>query len=157
MNITLIVVGKTTENYLEIGIAEYVKRMSHYTTFELVIIPALRAAKSMSQEQIRQAEGELILSRLATSDRLVLLDDKGFHPTSEQMAQWLQATINRGTRRLVLVVGGAYGFSPTLYDRAHDQLSLSRLTFSHQMVRLIFLEQLYRSFTILNNEPYHHS
>lgn len=110
----------------------------------------------MRQEQIKQVEGELILSRVSSSDRLVLLDDKGMQPCSMAFSQWMQTSINRGTRRLVFVVGGAYGFSDDVYKRADEKLSLSKMTFSHQMVRLIFVEQLYRAMTILRSEPYHH-
>lgn len=156
MVIELIVVGRTVEKYLETGINEYLKRLQHYTRVEMTIIPELKNAKNMRQSQIKDSEGELILARIVSADRVVLLDDKGKQPDSESMAQWLQNTMNRGTRKLIFVVGGAYGFSDSVYARADEKMSLSSLTFSHQMVRLIFLEQLYRSFTILNNEPYHH-
>lgn len=156
MVIELIVVGRTTSKYLETGIGEYLDRLKHYVRFSINVIPELKNAKNMRELQIKEAEGELILSRVSTSDRVVLLDDKGARPTSLEMSEWLQGTINRGTRKLVFVVGGAYGFSEAVYARSDEKLSLSNLTFSHQMVRLIFIEQLYRSFTILNNEPYHH-
>ncbi|CDN33048.1 LSU m3Psi1915 methyltransferase RlmH [Mucinivorans hirudinis] len=156
MVIELIVVGKTTARYLEEGIDEYLARLKHYTKFTYTVIPELKNAKSLRENQIKEAEGELILAKIATSDRLVLLDDKGMKPTSEKMAEWLQEAMNRATRKMVFAVGGAYGFSERVYDRADEKLSLSPLTFSHQMVRLIFLEQVYRSFTILSNEPYHH-
>lgn len=156
MVVELIVVGKTTSKYLETGVDEYLARLRHYVRFTITTIAELKNAKNLRSEQIKEAEGELILSRIATSDRVVLLDDKGWKPTSEDLAQWIQAQMNRGTRKLIFVVGGAYGFSEGVYDRADEKLSLSPLTFSHQMVRLIFVEQLYRSFTILNNEPYHH-
>lgn len=156
MVVELIVVGRTTEQYIETGIAEYVKRLGHYVRFSINVIPELKGAKNMREDQIKQVEGELILSRINTSDRLVLLDDKGLHPCSMEFSRWMQSSINRGTRRLVFVVGGAYGFSEEVYKRADDKLSLSKMTFSHQMVRLIFVEQLYRAMTILRNEPYHH-
>lgn len=156
MVIELIVVGRTTSNYLEVGIEEYIKRLKHYARFTIHVIPELKSAKSMREAQIRQSEGELIMNRISSSDRVVLLDDKGWMASSELMAEWLQGTMNRSVRRLVFVVGGAYGFSEDLYRRADEKLSLSSLTFSHQMVRLIFVEQLYRCFTILNHEPYHH-
>lgn len=156
MVVELIVVGRTTEQYVEMGIAEYVRRLSHYIRFSINVIPELKGAKNMRQEQIKQAEGELILSRVSSSDRLVLLDDKGMQPCSILFSQWMQNSINRGTRRLVFVVGGAYGFSDDVYKRADEKLSLSKMTFSHQMVRLIFVEQLYRAMTILRSEPYHH-
>lgn len=156
MVVELIVVGRTTSAYLVTGIEEYLKRLKHYVRFSITVIPELRNAKNMREIQIKEAEGELILGNIVQSDKVVLLDDKGRQPTSEQMSDWLQGIMNRGTRRLIFVVGGAYGFSDAVYNRADEKLSLSSLTFSHQMVRLIFVEQLYRSFTILNNEPYHH-
>lgn len=156
MVVELIVVGRTTSAYLVTGIEEYLKRLKHYVRFSITVIPELRNAKNMREIQIKEAEGDLILGNIVQSDRVVLLDDKGRQPTSEQMSDWLQGIMNRGTRRLIFVVGGAYGFSDAVYNRADEKLSLSSLTFSHQMVRLIFVEQLYRSFTILNNEPYHH-
>lgn len=156
MVVELIVVGRTTDKYIETGITEYVKRLGHYIRFSIHVIPELKGAKNMRQEQIKQAEGEFILARIVGSDRMVLLDDKGLQPCSMEFSRWMQGSINRGTRRLVFVVGGAYGFSDQVYDRADEKLSLSRMTFSHQMVRLVFVEQLYRAMTILRNEPYHH-
>lgn len=157
MVIKFILVGKTTTGYLEQGIQDYTKRIGHYTRLAVDVIPELKAAKSMSEQQIKQKEGELILQRIDDSDHVVLLDSTAFQPTSDAMAAWIQGTINRGTRKMVFVVGGAYGFSEQVYGRGNEKLSLSAMTFSHQMVRLIFLEQLYRSFTILNGEPYHHA
>lgn len=156
MVIELIIVGNTVATYLETGIQEYVKRLKHYVRFSITVIPELKNAKSLREEQIKQTEGELIMNKITHSDRVILLDSLGMKPTSEKLAEWLQSTMNRGTRKLIFVVGGAYGFSDTVYKRADEKLSLSSLTFSHQMVRLIFIEQLYRAFTILNNEPYHH-
>lgn len=156
MVIELIIVGNTVATYLETGIQEYVKRLKHYVRFSITVIPELKNAKSLREEQIKQTEGELIINKITHSDRVILLDSLGMKPTSEKLAEWLQSTMNRGTRKLIFVVGGAYGFSDTVYKRADEKLSLSSLTFSHQMVRLIFIEQLYRAFTILNNEPYHH-
>lgn len=156
MVIELIIVGNTVATYLETGIQEYVKRLKHYVRFSITVIPELKNAKSLREEQIKQTEGELIMNKITHSDRVILLDSLGIKPTSEKLAEWLQSTMNRGTRKLIFVVGGAYGFSDTVYKRADEKLSLSSLTFSHQMVRLIFIEQLYRAFTILNNEPYHH-
>lgn len=152
----LIVVGRTTERYIEMGIAEYLRRLGHYLRFSINVIPELKGAKNMSQEQIKQAEGVLIMARISSSDRLVLLDDKGVQHCSMEFSRWMQASMNRGTRRLVFVVGGAYGFSEQVYHRAQEKVSLSRMTLSHQMVRLVFVEQLYRAMTILANEPYHH-
>lgn len=156
MNIELIVVGKTTHKYLEICIAEYVSRMCHYTRFSMSVIPELKNAKNLRTEQIKEQEADLILARLQPQDRIVLLDESGSMYGSVEFAGWMQRSINRGTRRLIFVVGGAYGFSDRVYDRAHERMSLSRMTFSHQMIRLLFVEQLYRCFTILSNEPYHH-
>lgn len=156
MTVDFIVVGRTAEKYLETGISEYVKRLGFYLRFKLDIVPDIKGAKNMRKDQIKQAEGEAILSKISASDLVVLLDDKGVQRSSQEMAEWMQSVINRGVRRLVFVVGGAYGFSEAVYARADQKLSLSRMTFSHQMVRLIFVEQLYRSMTILKGEPYHH-
>lgn len=157
MVIELIVVGKTTGSWLESGIREYTERLTHYTRFTLSVIPELKNARSLREEQIKRTEGELILGRTAPSDWVVLLDEQGRQPAgSVALADWLQGLLNRGTRKVIFVIGGAYGFSPEVYARANEKLSLSALTFSHQMVRLIFVEQLYRAFTILNGEPYHH-
>lgn len=157
MVIETIVVGKTVAGWLETGIGEYVGRLGHYTRFTLTVIPELKNTKNLREEQIKTAEGELILSRVQTADHVVLLDENGTLPKgSVAFADWLQGIMNRGTRRLVFVVGGAYGFSEAVYSRADGKISLSPLTYSHQMVRLIFAEQLYRAFTILNGEPYHH-
>lgn len=157
MVIELIVVGKTVGAWLESGIREYTARLDHYVRFTPNVIPELKNAKNLREEQIRIAEGELILNKLAAGDHVVLLDENGKLPEgSVAFAEWLQGIMNRGTRRLVFVIGGAYGFSPAVYTRANEKISLSRMTFSHQMVRLIFAEQLYRAFTILAGEPYHH-
>lgn len=157
MVIELIVVGKTVGSWLESGIREYTDRLTHYTRFTFSVIPELKNARSLREEQIKRTEGELILIRMAPSDWVVLLDEQGRQPSgSVALADWLQGLLNRGTRKVVFVIGGAYGFSPEVYARANEKLSLSTLTFSHQMVRLIFVEQLYRAFTILNGEPYHH-
>lgn len=157
MTIDLILVGKTTGQWLENGIEEYVGRLKHYVRFGLVVIPELKNARHLREEQIKTTEGELILARVAAGDHVILLDEQGTLPDgSVEFADRLQGLMNRGVRRLVFVVGGAYGFSEAVYARADQRLSLSRLTFSHQMVRLIFIEQLYRAFTILGGEPYHH-
>lgn len=156
MNVTLIVVGRTVSPYLETGIAEYTKRLKHYIRLDIETIPELKNAKNMRQEQIKESEGELILARVESSDYLVLLDEGGRMGSSDDMARWMQNMMNRGARKLIFVVGGAYGFSGAVYERANEKLSLSPMTFSHQMVRLIFVEQLYRAMTILRGEPYHH-
>ena len=157
MVIELIVVGKTVGAWLESGIREYTGRLDHYVRFSVTVIPELKNAKNMREEQIKATEGELILGKTAPGDYLVLLDENGKLPEgSVAFADWLQGIMNRGTRKLVFVIGGAYGFSAAVYGRANEKISLSRMTFSHQMVRLIFAEQLYRAFTILGGEPYHH-
>ena len=156
MKIVLLTIGKTSEKYLIEGIAQYQKRLKHYTQFEMLEIPNLKKAQNFSNAELMKKEGELILKQLQNSDHLVLLDDKGKDFTSPKFAQKLQSCMLSGKKRLVFVVGGAYGFSEDLYDRGNEKLSLSKMTFSHQMVRLFFVEQIYRGYTILNNEPYHH-
>ena len=156
MQIELVVVGKTSEKYMETGIEEYLRRLKHYTKFTITVIPDVKNAKSLSTQQIKEREGESVLARAEGADRIVLLDEVGKQLPSEGFAEWMQGNLNRGVRRLVFVVGGAYGFSQAVYARADEKLSLSAMTFSHQMVRLVFAEQLYRAFTILAGEPYHH-
>ena len=155
MKTTLILVGKTADKHFQAGISDYAERISHYMPFEIVTIPELRNTKNLSEEQQKTAEGELIMRQLQTSDTVVLLDEHGKVMTSVQYAKWLQQrTMN--SRRLVFVIGGPDGFSPAVYSRADEKISLSLMTFSHQMVRLIFTEQLYRACTIIKGEPYHH-
>ena len=156
MKIVLITIGKTNEKYLIEGISDYQKRLKHYTNFERIEIANLKNAKNFSESELMQREGELILKQIKNSDHLVLLDDKGKDFTSQKFAQKLQQWMLSGKKRLVFVVGGAYGFSDEIYKRGNEKLSLSKMTFSHQMVRLFFVEQIYRGYTILNNEPYHH-
>ena len=156
MNITLIQVGKTDASYIREGVEMYLKRINHYTKFDMLTVPDIKNARKLTREQHRNEEGKLILAQIQESDTVVLLDEAGHEFTSPGMAAWLQKRMNAGTKRLCFVIGGPFGFSPEVYARANDRLSLSRLTFSHQLVRLVFMEQLYRSFTILNNEPYHH-
>ena len=155
MNTELIAVGRTVSKHLEAGIADYTERISHYMPFSMTIIPELKNTKSLSEEQQKQAEGELILKLLQPQDTVVLLDEHGLEPRSVELARWLERK-QLVARRLVFVIGGPYGLSNDVYARANEKLSLSRLTFSHQMVRLIFVEQLYRSCTIIKGEPYHH-
>ena len=157
MKIVLIVVGKTTDKRLVDLCQEYVDRLSHYAPFELKVVPDLKNAKSLSEEQQKVAEGEAVLKLLQRGDQVVLLDEHGKEQTSPQFAASLQKAMNAGTQRLVFVVGGPYGHSQDVFDRDNSLMSLSKLTFSHQMVRLFFLEQLYRAFTILRGEPYHHA
>lgn len=156
MKIALVWIGKTVAPYLAEAIGEYAKRLRFYTPFEVVEAAALKNTKSLTQPQQRDREGELLLRLLEPSDFVVLLDDKGRQPTSMEFAGWLERRRQTSDKRLVFVIGGAYGFSQTVYDRANGLLSLSKMTFSHQMVRLIFLEQLYRAHTIAAGEPYHH-
>lgn len=155
MNIKLIVISKTDVPYLQTGIDEYISRLKHYCDFELVIIPALKNLGKASPEEIKEKEGELILKQLAKVDQTVLLDEHGKEYTSVGFSEYLQKQMNVGTRTLAFVIGGAFGFSPAVYAAATHKISLSQMTFNHQMVRLFFLEQLYRAFTILRHEKYH--
>ncbi|RZJ35336.1 MAG: 23S rRNA (pseudouridine(1915)-N(3))-methyltransferase RlmH [Flavobacterium sp.] len=156
MNIKLIAVGKTDNKSLQSLIDEYTKRLSFYVKFDLEIIPDIRNSKSLSESQQKEKEGELILSKLSATDRLILLDENGKDYSSMAFSAELQRIMNAGTKTLVFVIGGPYGFSDAVYGKATAKIALSRMTFSHQMVRLFFIEQLYRAFTILRNEPYHH-
>ena len=156
MKIVLLAIWKTKEQYLIEGISKYQKRLHHYTQFELLEIPNIKNANNLSDSELLRKEGELILQQLQLSDHLVLLDDKGKDFTSSKFAEKLQGWMLSSKKRLVFVVGGAYGFSEQVYQRGNEKLSLSKMTFSHQMVRLFFVEQMYRGYTILNNEPYHH-
>ena len=155
MKTVLLQVGKTTDSRIASLVDDYVERIGHYLPFEVVTIPELRGTRSLSQEQQKSAEGSLILRQLQPGDTLVLLDEHGREPRSVDLARWLEQK-QQWARRLVFAIGGPYGFSPQVYQRAQEQLSLSRLTFSHQMVRLVFAEQLYRACTIIKGEPYHH-
>ncbi len=156
MNIELIVIGKTDSREVESLFELYAKRVNHYAKFSLTVLPDLKNTKNLSVNQQRTAEGESILKQLTDGDYVVLLDERGAEYRSLEFAQWLQKRMNSGVRRLVLVIGGPYGFSPEVYNRADSKLSLSKMTFSHQIIRAIFAEQIYRAFTILRNEPYHH-
>ena len=156
MNIDLIVVGKTDMREVESLVTMYTKRINFYNKFNITYLPDIRNSKNLSESQQKTAEGEAILRLIDDSDRVVLLDEKGSEFRSVEYAEWLQKRMNSGIRRLVFVIGGPYGFSEALYQRANSKLSLSKMTFSHQIVRAIFTEQLYRAFTILKNEPYHH-
>ncbi len=155
MNIKLIVISKTDVPYLQTGIDEYISRLKHYCDFELVVIPALKNLGKASPDEIKEKEGELILKQLAKVDQTVLLDEHGKEYTSVGFSEYLQKQMNAGTRTLAFVIGGAFGFSPAVYAAATHKISLSQMTFNHQMVRLFFLEQLYRAFTILRHEKYH--
>ena len=155
MKTILILVGKTTDKHFQAGINDYVERISHYMPFEIVTIPELKNTKSLSEEQQKQAEGELILKQIQTSDTVVLLDEHGKEFRSIEFAKWLEHKRNTA-RRLIFIIGGPYGFSQAVYSRANEQISLSKMTFSHQMIRLVFIEQIYRACTIIKGEPYHH-
>ena len=157
MKIKLICVGKTNFNFLKTGEEEYSKRLAHYCSFSRIDIPELKQVKSFTQEEIKLREGELILSKIQSGEYVVLLDDKGKSFNSIAFANHLEKKALHGSSAITFIIGGAYGFSPAVYAKADEQISLSEMTFSHQMVRLFFIEQLYRGFTILRNEPYHHS
>ena len=156
MKIKLIVVGKTNAKYLLEGENEYENRLKHYTKFEETIIPDVKQPGKLNENELKKKEGHLILGKLESSDHVILLDDKGKSHSSIEFAHFLQQKMNSGLKLLVFVVGGAFGFSDEVYQRANSKLSLSKMTFSHQMVRLIFKEQLYRGFSILRGEKYHH-
>tara|TARA_R110002073_G_scaffold8207_1_gene45700 strand:+ start:139228 stop:139701 length:474 start_codon:yes stop_codon:yes gene_type:complete len=156
MKIKLLVIGKTDDKNLNALIENYQKRLQHYINFQLEIIPDLKNVKNLSQLQQKEKEGELILNKIQATDRLVLLDEKGKEYRSIEFANYLQKNMNSGIKQLVFVIGGPYGFSENVYKKAMGKLSLSKMTFSHQMIRLFVVEQLYRGFSILKNEPYHH-
>lgn len=156
MKILLIVVGKTDQKWLIDGIGQYAERLTHFAQFEMQVIPDIKNTKNMDFQTQKVREGEQILKLLLPSDDVYLLDDKGREMSSPEMASWLEKRMSQSTKRLVFIIGGPYGFSQDVYSRVPGRLSLSKMTFSHQMVRLIFVEQLYRAFSILNNLPYHH-
>lgn len=156
MKITLLTVGKTNDLSFKNAISEYQKRLKFYISFDIEEIPALKNTKNLTEDNQKQKEGELILKSIQNDDEVVLLDDKGSEFTSKQFSTYIEKKMSSGLKRLVFVVGGPYGFSQEVYNRANDKVSLSRMTFSHQMVRLVFTEQLYRAMTILKGEPYHH-
>lgn len=157
MKITLLLVGKTEEAYLREGISIYLNRLRHYVRIDFVEVTELKNTRGLSQEQQRSKEAELILKKLLPVDQVILLDEKGTTLTSQQFADFLDKKALGSVNNLVFVVGGPYGFHESVYRRANDKISLSRMTFSHQMVRLFFTEQLYRAYTIIRGEPYHHS
>jgi 23S rRNA (pseudouridine1915-N3)-methyltransferase len=156
MKIKLIAIGKTDEKFLDEGIEKYLKRLKHYHTFEFSIIPDIKQGGKFTADNLKDAEGKLILQKIQEGDYVILLDEKGKEFTSGEFANFLQKKLNSVTTNLVFVIGGAFGFSPAVYERANDKMALSKMTFSHQMVRLFFIEQLYRGFTILRGEKYHH-
>lgn len=156
MNIKLLAIGKTDNKALQTLIDDYTKRLSFYIKFDLEVIPDIKNVKNLSEKQQKEKEGELILSKLNNTDHLVLLDENGKTFTSVAFADELQKKMNSGIKTLVFVIGGPYGFSDEVYKKANGKISLSAMTFSHQMVRLFIIEQIYRGYTILKNEPYHH-
>lgn len=156
MKIKLIYVGKTGKTFLTDGEKEYTKRVKRYTSFETIELPDVKNAKNRSEDEIKSIEAEAILKKIKPSDYVVLLDEKGSEYTSVEFSDFIQKQFNSGAQGLVFVIGGPYGFANEVYQRANDKLALSKLTFSHQMVRMFFIEQLYRGLTILKNEPYHH-
>lgn len=156
MKTCLLVIGKTDAAYIREGIAEYEKRLTRYIPYEMQVLPDVRNSKNMTEALQKEKEGEMLLGQLQPSDFVVLLDEKGKQHTSVEFSEYLAQKMLVGIKRLVFVVGGPYGFSESVYRRANDKISLSRMTFSHQMVRMIFAEQIYRAMTILKGEPYHH-
>lgn len=157
MKITFLTVGKTEDAYLKDGIEKYIKRLKHYTKLVIVEIDELKNTKALSQEQQKAKEAELILKKITSTDHVILLDEKGMELSSQQFAGYIDKKAIGAVNSLVFIVGGPYGFDASVYARANDKLSLSAMTFSHQMVRLFFIEQLYRAYTIIKGEPYHHS
>jgi 23S rRNA (pseudouridine1915-N3)-methyltransferase len=156
MNIKLLAIGKTDNKALQSLIDDYTKRLSFYIKFELEIIPDIKNVKNLSEMQQKEKEGEFILSKISQADQLILLDENGTTFSSIGFSDYLQKKMNTGIKTLVFVIGGPYGFSEKIYKKAKGKISLSEMTFSHQMVRLFVIEQIYRGFTILKNEPYHH-
>lgn len=156
MKIELAVIGKTSIGYLKQGIDEYIKRLKHYVPFEIKYINDIKNTKNISEDQQKRTEGAKILSLLDKSDFVVLLDEHGKEYTSMQYSNYIQKRMLSGAKKVVFVIGGPYGFSQEVYDRANDKISFSKMTFNHEMIRLIFTEQLYRAYTIINHEPYHH-
>ncbi|MBC7744604.1 MAG: 23S rRNA (pseudouridine(1915)-N(3))-methyltransferase RlmH [Flavobacterium sp.] len=156
MKITLLTIGKTEDKYLLEGMEKYLKRLKHYVTFAVMELPELKNTKSLSQDQQKSREAELILKNISATDQLILLDENGMTLSSTEFSGFLNKKMSASVQQLIFIVGGPYGFSDDIYKRATEKISLSRMTFSHQMVRLFFIEQVYRAFTIIKGEPYHH-
>ena len=156
MKVKLIMIGKTVKSYLKEGEQEYDQRIKHYVRLEETVIPDIKNASKLSKKELKSKEGKMILSKLGNTDEVILLDDKGKEFTSKELSEFLKQKMLHSTKTLVFIVGGAFGFSDEVYARANSKLSLSKMTFSHQMVRMIFKEQLYRAFTIIKGEKYHH-
>ena len=157
MNVRLINIGKTTVPYLKEGELVYEKRLKHYLNFERIDLKEVKTSKNQSNALLKKSEAELLLKMIKPNDIVIILDEKGDQYSSENFSKWLNNKEIRGLKQLVFIIGGAYGFDKSIYDRANEKLSISKMTFSHQMIRLLFLEQLYRAKTILNGEKYHHS
>lgn len=155
MKTGLILIGKTNDKHFQAGIDDYTSRIGHYMPFAITVIPELKNTKALSEAQQKEREGEMVLAKLQPSDHVVLLDEHGKEFRSMEFARWIEQK-NASVRRLVFVIGGPYGFSDAMYQRANEKISLSKMTFSHQMVRLVFTEQIYRACTIIKGEPYHH-
>ncbi len=156
MKVTLIVIGKTEQDYMKEGVGIYLKRLKRYIPFELTVIPDLKNTRKLSETEQKAKEGKMLLEQIAPTDDVVLLDEKGTAYPSVQFARFIEQKMIGTTKKLVFIVGGPYGFSDELYRRANHKISLSKMTFSHQMIRLFFTEQLYRAMTIIKGEPYHH-
>lgn len=156
MKTVLLVVGRTVESHFITAIQDYIQRTKRYIQFDMEVIPELKNTKSLSMEVQKDKEGELIVKALQPGDVIVLLDEGGKEMRSIEFADYMKRKMNTVNKRLVFIIGGPYGFSPKIYNMAHEKISLSQMTFSHQMVRLIFIEQLYRAMSILHNSPYHH-
>lgn len=157
MKIKLLLIGKTDTDFLNVGIDDYIKRIKHYLPFEMIIIPDLKNTKSLSEDQQKQKEGELILNQINSGDFVVLLDENGKEFDSINFSGFIERQMISGLKNLIFIVGGPYGFSSQIYKLGNLKISLSKMTFSHQLVRLIFAEQLYRAMTIIKGEPYHHN
>lgn len=156
MKITLLAIGKTNTKYLQEGIEQYIKRLSHYIPFEFRILPDVKTTKGLTQEKQKEMEGQMFLNCIQSGDVVVLLDERGKEMTSREFSVYLDKKMVTVAKNLIFVIGGPYGFSQEMYNRANEKLSLSKMTFSHEMIRLFFIEQIYRAMTILKGEPYHH-
>lgn len=156
MKITLLAIGKTNAKYLQEGIEQYIKRLSHYIPFEFKILPDVKTTKGLTQEKQKEMEGQMFLNCIQSGDVVVLLDEKGKEMTSREFSVYLDKKMVTVAKNLIFVIGGPYGFSQEMYNRANEKLSLSKMTFSHEMIRLFFIEQIFRAMTILKGEPYHH-
>lgn len=156
MKIILLAIGKTNAKYLQEGIEQYIKRLSHYIPFEFKILPDVKTTKGLTQEKQKEMEGQMFLGAIQSGDVVVLLDEKGKEMTSREFSTYLDKKMVNVAKNLIFVIGGPYGFSQEMYNRANEKLSLSKMTFSHEMIRLFFIEQIYRAMTILKGEPYHH-